>query len=149
MKTGTAQQKTSLAFINDKSPILDLICNHLIASGLEVLSRFESIDDGLSQLSELKELPNVCIIDLDFYDKSVLAQLQELRTKYPTIKLIAHSDIDDEKVGKAILNIGFSSYLLVGSDADDFKKAINIVANGGRYFSVGVAEIAQDYFTNN
>ena len=109
METGTAQQKITLAFINDKSPILNGICQDLVASGTEVLFRSESIEDGLSQLFSLNELPYVCIIDLDFYDKNVLTQLQELRTKYPTIKLIAHSDIDDEKVGKAILNIGFSS----------------------------------------
>ena len=127
METCTSQQKITLAFINDKSPILDLICNDLIASGLEVLSRFESIDDGLSQLSELKELPNVCIIDLDFYDKSVLAQLQELSTQYPTIKLIAHSDIDTETVGRILLDIGFSSCLLLCSDADDFRKVIEKV----------------------
>ena len=132
METCTSQQKITLAFINDKSPILDLICNDLIASGLEVLSRFESIDDGLSQLSELKEFPNVCIIDLDFYDKSVLAQLQELSTQYPTIKLIAHSDIDAEKAVKPLLKIGFASYLLIGSNTDDFKKAIEVVINGGR-----------------
>ncbi|WGQ12154.1 DNA-binding response regulator [Pedobacter gandavensis] len=124
METVTAQQKITLAFINDKSPILDGICQDLVASGTEVLFRSESIEDGLSQLFSLNELPYVCIIDLDFYDKNVLTQLQELRTKYPTIKLIAHSDIDDEKVGKAILNIGFSSYLLVGSDTMDFKKLI-------------------------
>jgi DNA-binding NarL/FixJ family response regulator len=124
METGTAQQKITLAFINDKSPILNGICQDLVASGTEVLFRSESIEDGLSQLFSLNELPYVCIIDLDFYDKNVLTQLQELRTKYPTIKLIAHSDIDDEKVGKAILNIGFSSYLLVGSDTMNFKKLI-------------------------
>ena len=124
METGTAQQKITLAFINDKSPILNGICQDLVASGTEVLFRSESIEDGLSQLFSLNELPYVCIIDLDFYDKNVLTQLQELRTKYPTIKLIAHSDIDDEKVGKAILSIGFSSYLLVGSDTMNFKKLI-------------------------
>lgn len=124
METGTAQQKITLAFINDKSPILNGICQDLVASGTEVLFRSESIEDGLSKLFSLNELPYVCIIDLDFYDKNVLTQLQELRTKYPTIKLIAHSDIDDEKVGKAILNIGFSSYLLVGSDTMNFKKLI-------------------------
>ncbi len=149
METGTAQQKITIAFINDKSPILDLICNDLIASGIEVLSRFESIDDGLRKLFSLNELPEACIIDLDFYDNHILKQLQKLKRKYPTIKLIAHSDIDDEKVGKDLLDIGFSSYLLVGSDVSDFKNAINIVANGGRYFSVGVAEISQEYFTNN
>lgn len=124
METGTPQQKITLALINDKSPILDLIYKDLVASGIEVMIRSENIEAGLSQLSALKELPNICIIDLDFYDKNVLAQIQELRTQYTTIKLIAHSEIDDEKIGRALLDIGFSSYMLVGSDIIDFKKAI-------------------------
>ncbi|MDM1048456.1 DNA-binding response regulator [Sphingobacterium hotanense] len=130
METDTKLNKIPLAFINDKSPVLDVICNDLIASELEILFRSESIENGLSQLSTLNELPKVCIIDLDFYDKNVLAQLQELRAQYPTIKLIAHSDIDDEKIGKALLDIGFSSCLLVGSDVNDFRRAIDKTVNG-------------------
>ena len=125
METGTAQQKITLSFMNHKSPILDLICNDLVASGIEVLFRSENIEDGLSQLSALKDLPTVCIIDINFYDKNVLKQLQELRAKYPALKLIAHSDIDEEETIKIILAIGFASYLLIGSDADDLKKAID------------------------
>src|SRR5690606_2551219 len=101
-------------------------CNDLVASGIEILFRSENIEDGLSQLSALKELPEVCIIDLDFYDNSVLAQLQKLSTQYPTVKLIAHSDRDTEEAAKPLLEIGFSGYLLIGSDADDFKKAIEV-----------------------
>ena len=126
METGTAQQRITLAFINDNSPILDLNCDNLVVSRLEVLFRSENIEDGLSQLSALKELPKVCIIDLDFYNKNVLEQLQKLRTQYPTIKLIAHSDIDTEKTVKSLLEIGFAGYLLIGSDADDFRKAIEV-----------------------
>ena len=124
METGTTQQKITFAFINDKSPILNLISNQLTASGFKVLFRSENIEESLLQLPLLTELPQVCIFDLDFYDKNILAQLQEFRTKYPSIKLIAHSDIDNEKVGKTLLDIGFSSYLLIGSDAGNFRKAI-------------------------
>jgi len=130
METGTAQKKNTLAFINDKSPIIDVISRDLSTSGYEILFRLESIEDGLSQLSALKELPAACIIDLDFYDKNVLKQLQEFKTKYPSIKLIAHSDIDNEKIGKTLLDIGFSSYLLIGTDTDGFKKVIERVSNG-------------------
>ncbi|HLW61865.1 MAG TPA: hypothetical protein VKY33_00560 [Flavobacterium sp.] len=122
--------KQSLAFINDKSPILDSICNDLSGSGFEILFRAETIEDAITQLAALKSLPEVCIIDLDFYDKNVLVGLQELRKKYPGVRFIAHSDIDNEKVGKALLDIGFSSCLLVGSDADDFKRAIDKIVNG-------------------
>ena len=129
METGTTQEKITLAFINDKSPILDITCNDLVASGMYVLFRSENIEGGLSQLLTLKTLPKVCIIDLDFYNRNVLAELQELRALYPTIKLIAHSDIDDQKVGKDLLDIGFSSYLLIGSGKDDFRKVVEGVIN--------------------
>lgn len=124
METGTTQQKITFAFINDKSPILDLISHHLTASGFKLLFRSENIEEGLLQLALLTELPQTCIIDLDFYDKNILIQLQEFKTKYPSIKFIAHSDIDDKKVAKTLSDIGFSSYLLIGSDVNDFKRAI-------------------------
>ncbi|SCY74759.1 hypothetical protein SAMN02927916_3163 [Flavobacterium anhuiense] len=127
METGTSRQKIDLAFINDKSPILDIICNDLIDSGFDVLFRTENIEDGLSKLSTLKAFPKACIIDLDFYDKSILKQLRKLRSEYPKVKLIAHSDIDNEKVGKALLDMCFSSFLLLGSNTIDFKKAIKKV----------------------
>ena len=149
METVNNLDQTSIAFINDKSPILDLTNNDLVASGINVLFRSENIEDGISQLSSLKTLPKVFIIDLDFHDMIVLTQLRELRTKYPNIKLIAYSDIDVDKTVKAVLEIGFESYLLIGSDTDDFKKAIEVIINGGRYFNVGIAKIAQEYFTDN
>lgn len=127
METGTAQQQITLAFINDKSPILDLISRELTASGFKVLLRSENFAEGFSKLSSLTELPNICIFDLDFFDNNILAQLQEFRTKYPNIKLIAHSDIDDKKVTKTLLDLGFSNYLLIGSDVDNFRKAIETI----------------------
>ena len=130
METDAHQKEISVAFINDKSPVLDEICKSLTTSGTEILFRSENIKDGLFQLSALKTLPKVCVIDLDFYDRNVLVQLQELKTQYPTIKLIAHSDIDDQKVGKDLFDIGFSSYLLVGSDVNDFRNAIDESVNG-------------------
>lgn len=130
MDTERKNQHINIAFINDKNPVINVISKDLLTFGFETLFKSENIEDGLAHLSSLKSLPQVCIIDLDFYDKNVLAQLHDFKNQFPTIKLIAHSDVDDEKVGKALLDIGFTSYLLVGSDADDFKKAIDRVING-------------------
>lgn len=123
----TNKTKQTLAFIHDKSPIVDIICNGLIDLGFEILYRSEHIEDGITQLFSLKSLPEVCIIDLDFYDRNVLEQLRELKTKYPSIRLIAHSDIDDNETVNALSEIGIESYLFIGSDTDDFKKAIERV----------------------
>ena len=141
-------EQISIAFINDKSPIINIICNNLVASEIDILFRSESIESGLSQLSALEKLPQVCIIDLDFSDSKVLAQLHELRAKCPALKLIAHSGDDSEEVVISLLKIGFNGYLLIGSDADDFKNAIEGTCNGKKYFSVGISEIAREYFSN-
>jgi len=142
----TNKPKQSVAFINDKSPILDVICTELISSGTEILFRSESVEDGFNRLSILNPPPKVCVIDLDFYNKDILAQLHELKAKYPALKLIVHSDKDSEKAVKPLLEMGIESYLLIGSDVDDFKKAIEGAINGKRYFSVGVSKIASDFF---
>lgn len=143
------KSKQTLAFINDKSPIVDIICNDLINLGFDILYRSENIGAGISRLSALKSHPEICIVDLDFYNTKVLEDLQELRTKYPSIKLIAFGDVESKQVVKSLLNIGFVGYLLVGSDRNDFKKAIEIVSDGRRYFSTGLAKTAQEDFSNN
>ncbi|MCL7987390.1 DNA-binding response regulator [Sphingobacterium sp. lm-10] len=119
--------RTTVGFINDKSPIMDLINNDLIASGVDVIFRSENIMEGNNQLSSLKTHPDICIIDLDFFDRNVMKQLRELRSQYPTMKLIAHSDMDDEKVLKQLFGLDFSKYVLIG---EDIKKAIDGVVNG-------------------
>lgn len=58
-------EQISIMFINDKSPIINTICNNLVASSINILFCSESIKEELSQLSALKKLPQVCIIDLD------------------------------------------------------------------------------------
>ena len=123
METDAHQKEISVAFINDISPVLDEICKSLATSGIKIVFRSEHIKDGLFQLSALKTLPKVCVIDLDFYSKEIIQQLIEIRTQYPSIKLIAYSDIDEENIVSSLVKLGFSSYLLVGSDTDDLKKA--------------------------
>ncbi|MFD1631103.1 DNA-binding response regulator [Pseudopedobacter beijingensis] len=114
------------AFINDKSPVMDLMNDDLVSSGIYVIFRSDSVMDGNNQLSALKSPPNICIIDLDFSDKGIMKQLRELRSQYPTLKLIAHSDMDDEKIIRELAELGFSKYVLIGND---MKKAIDGVIN--------------------
>lgn len=119
--------RITTAFINDRNPVMDLIHDDLVSSGIDVIFRSDSVTDGNNQLLALKSLPNICIIDLDFSDKGIIKQLRELRSQYPTLKLIAHSDMDDEKIIRELAELGFSKYVLIGTD---MKKAIDSVVNG-------------------
>lgn len=120
-------KRITTAFINDRSPVMDLMNDDLVSSGVDVVFRSDNVVDGKNQLSALKSLPNICIIDLDFSGKGIMKQLRELRSQYPTLKLIAHSDMDDEKIIRELAELGFSKYVLIGND---IKKAIDGVVNG-------------------
>ena len=141
-----SMEQISIAFINDKSPIINIICNDLVKSGIDILFRSENIASGLLQLSALEELPQICIFDLDFSNNTILTQLRELKLKYPTIKFIAHSDDDSEETVSDLLEIGFDSYLLIGIDKEDFLTAIEGVCDDKKYFSTGISKIARKYF---
>ncbi|HWK58349.1 MAG TPA: hypothetical protein VNQ80_13480 [Parapedobacter sp.] len=118
--------RITAAFINDKSPVMDLIHDDLVSLGIEVVFRSYNITDGNNQFSTLKSLPTICIIDLDFSNKDIINQLQELKNQHPTLKLIAHSDMDDKKIIKELSELGFSKYVLIGND---MKKVINSILN--------------------
>ncbi|WP_234991243.1 DNA-binding response regulator [Sphingobacterium psychroaquaticum] len=106
---------------------MDLIHDDLVSSGVDIVFRSNNVSDGKNQLSSLIKLPDICIIDLDFFDKGIMKQLRELKSHYPTLKLIAHSDMDNQKIIKKLWEIGFSKYVLIGND---MKKAIDGVVNG-------------------
>jgi len=135
-----------IAFINDPSPILDKISDDLVASGFEVLFYSKNFKEAFSQLSVMDRLPKICIIGLNFNSERVLTDLQELKSQYPDIRLIAHSDIDAKRTVTSLLAIGIDGYLLIGSDVKDFKKAISGVLNNKKYFSAGVSEIVRGFF---
>ena len=124
--------RITVAFINDKSPVMDLIHDDLLSSEIDVVFRSDNVSDGKNQLSSLTTLPDICVIDLDFSDKSIMKQLRELNNQYPTLKLIAHSDMDSEKIIKKLWEIGFSKYVLIGND---MKKASQMADGGGIPFS--------------
>lgn len=119
--------RITTAFINDKSPVMDLINEDFLSSGIDVVFRSNNIAEGNNQLSSLTTLPDICIVDLDFSDKNIIKQLRELRGQYPTLKLLAHSDIDNENIIKELSGLGFLKYVLIG---DDVKKAVDGLVNG-------------------
>src|SRR5699024_6722773 len=148
MDTVENTQPSGIAFINDPSPILDKINDDLIASGFEIPFHSKNFQEAFSQLSVMDRLPKICIIDLNFNNERVLADLQELKSKYPDIRLIAHSDTDTKRTVASLVGIGIDGYLLMGSDVKESKIAISGVLNNKKYFSAGVSEISRKYFEN-
>ena len=149
MSTGSKQKSNGIAFVNDNNPIMDTISRQLAISGFNILFHTESIKNAIGKLEAMDVFPETCIVDLDFHDRHILAEIRQFTESFPQIKFIAYSETDNERIVKSLLKLGFKAYLLIGCDENDFGRAIEKVSNDESFFSVGVAAIAKEYYSNN
>ncbi|WP_026712950.1 response regulator [Flavobacterium daejeonense] len=135
-----------VAIIDDHDLLRNGICQFLNSFGFATI--FE-VENGLAALEKIERnhlIPDVCIVDINMPVMDGFELTKILRKKYPAVKVIAFSVNDDEKNVIKMLKLGASGYVLKGADPKELEEAVKVIHNGGRYFSVGVAKIAQEYF---
>ncbi|MGJ5643371.1 response regulator [Formosa sp. S-31] len=85
--------------------------------------------------------PDILIVDIRMPEMNgieVVAALKEQNHKVKTLVLSMH---DSEEYVLNAINAGADGYLLKGSSKEEFMKALNMVASGGKYFSGDVSSI--------
>ena len=83
---------------------------------------------------------DVVVLDLSLGDRSgleVLKELKQLRPRLPVLILSMHSE---EQYARRAFKAGASGYITKDSPRAELVKAINKVAEGGRYVSLAFAE---------
>lgn len=135
--------KIKVAIVDDHS---------LVRSGLVKILR-EEIDievvaeaDGYSQLfSALKNTtPEIILLDISLRGLNGLEILKELKQTYPKIKVLILSMHPEDRFSVRAIKAGASGYLTKESAADELVNAIRQVYNGGKYLTMGVAEILME-----
>lgn len=138
-----------LAMIDDHDLLRSGVCQFLESYGFEKVFEAENGEVSLHKLEVARVLPDVCIVDVNMPVMNGFETAKNIHQKYPGIKILAFSVNDDEKDVVKMLKNGADGYILKGADPDELSNAIRIVYNGGRYFSPGVSEIAEEYFKHN
>jgi two-component system response regulator NreC len=116
--------------------------HHIVRKGIRLLL---SEDPGLQIVAEasngkevleaLDKHPEVEIVlaDLNMPVMDGSALLRELKAKYPAIKLIILSMVEEHNTIAVLINGGVSGYLFKNSDAAELAFAIRYVSDGSRY----------------
>lgn len=136
----------TVALIDDHTPLLNAVRKFLESFSIRVLFQAGNGQEALQKLSESDVLPDICILDLNMPVMNGFETATALSNKYPDIKVLAFSVNDDEANVVAMLQSGAKGYILKGADPDEIKKAIEVVYNNRKYFSVGISNIAEEYF---
>ncbi|WP_202903810.1 response regulator transcription factor [Neotamlana nanhaiensis] len=94
------------------------------------------------------EQPHVLIVDIRMPNKNGIEVVGELKQTHPNVKALVLSMHDSEEYVVKSIQAGADGYMLKGASKDEFLKALNTVASGGKYFTGEVSEILLNNFVN-
>lgn len=121
-----------------------------------IVDDHEIFRDGLSSLITLKKMgkvvalasngkeflevlkvvnPDLILMDIAMPEMDGVTATQKAIEKYPKLNILALSMFGDEDYYFKMINAGVKGFLLKSSANDELEQAIQVVSNGGNYFS--------------
>ena len=77
-------------------------------------------------------------LDLNIPEGDGLAMIPKLKTKYPSLRIIALTMFDDPKIVKSAFKSGLDGYILKGNPIEEIFEAVDEVLEGKTYLGDGV-----------
>jgi len=103
-------------------------------------------DNGLDFLTKIKsisELPDILLMDMEMPGMDGMQLNDEIRKKYPSIKVIVLSVHAKERLIARMIQAGASGYLLKNCNKDELLTAVRNVYNNGFYITPNVIQALQ------
>lgn len=97
-------------------------------------------------LQELNEtlknvIADVLLLDIHLPDGKAYDICVDLKQRYPNLKILGLSNVDDPIIIQQMINDGVSGYLLKSSPMDEIEEAILLTYEGGTYLSEQILEL--------
>ena len=100
----------------------------------------DSVGDGTDVLKSLeKNVPDVILMDVRMPKMDGTVCTQEVKKKYPDVKIIILTTFDDDDFIYSALKYGASGYILKGISMEGLKQAIMTVHRGGSMINPDIA----------
>ncbi|MCL7752608.1 response regulator transcription factor [Polaribacter sp. Z022] len=115
-------------------------------TGIVVIDEASNGKEALEVVSKNK--PHVLIIDIRMPEMNGIEAVAEIKKHYKDVKTLMLSMHDSEEYVVKSIQAGADGYLLKGASKEEFIKAVNKVASGGKYFTGDVSSIIMNNFVN-
>ncbi len=119
-----------------------------IRSYLKDDRKYEIVDEasnGIEALEKIKDHQiDLVVMDISMDEMDGITCTQEIIKLYPDAKVLALTMLSENLQIKQMMNAGASGYLVKNSTELELKKAIDIIADGGTYFSKEVTSVIMD-----
>lgn len=108
---------------------------------IEVIGDAENGQVLLKKLKNLKQLPDVVLLDLNMPVMNGIDTTKKLKEKFPSIKIIILTMQDEEEFIVHLINEGANSYLLKNTDPAEMIEAIITVMEQNQYFNSNTTQV--------
>ncbi|OBQ56415.1 response regulator transcription factor [Tamlana sp. s12] len=115
-------------------------------SGVKVVAEASNGKEALEIVAETK--PHVLIVDIRMPEMNGIEVVGVISKTYPDVRTLVLSMHDSEEYVLKAIQAGADGYLLKGASKEEFIKALNNVASGGKYFTGDVSAIIMNNFVN-
>jgi len=123
-----------------------------IKSLLENETNIEVVGEATDGLEAMKivetEKPDLLILDIRMPNLTGIEVVEKLRSQNNFVKIVMLSMHESEEYVLKSIRAGADGYLLKGSSKEEFLKAVQTVANGGKYFSGDISSILIGQLSN-
>ena len=107
-------------------------------------------ENGSIAIQLAQELsPNVMVMDINLNGIIDLRTTEEIKKRWPAIKVVAFSMHNDAQIIRRMLKAGASAYLTKSASHEELTEAIRTVVNGDVYFDRQVLDLMTGSLTNN
>ena len=114
--------------------------------GITVIDEASNGREALDVIAKNK--PHVLIVDIRMPEMNGIEVVAEMSKHHKDVKTLVLSMHDSEEYVVQSIQAGADGYLLKGASKTEFLKALNKVAEGGKYFTGDVSSIIMNNFVN-
>lgn len=115
-------------------------------TGITVIDEASNGKEALEVV--IKNKPHILIVDIRMPEMNGIEVVAEMNKHHKDVKTLVLSMHDSEEYVVQSIQAGADGYLLKGASKKEFLKAVNKVANGGKYFTGDVSSIIMNNFVN-
>lgn len=127
-------KKTKVAIVDDHKILRDGL--RLMIDNMDNVEIVIEASNGKEFVDQLQSvLPDLVIIDINMPVMSGEEAISIVKTKYPDMKVLVLSMNNEEQYYKTMNNLGVDGFIVKESDYNELRHAIQVVIDGGKYFS--------------
>ena len=86
-----------------------------------------------------QQLPDVILMDINLPDKSGIDLCKEVKSMYPSVKILGLSTFNQQSFIKKMMNNGASGYVLKNASGQELMEGITTIVQGKEYLSFDAA----------